>query len=141
MSSAVVAYKKTFGEDAVPVSYEDIELADVFLIAGANPAWNHPILFRRLEKHKENNPKVKIIVVDPRRTDTAAFADLHLQILPGSDIILYHAMAKRIIEKGYVDHDFVKNHAENFKEYKDLVLRGKTENVNLPFLLKFDNPD
>ncbi len=53
MSSAVVAYKKTFGEDSVPISYEDIELADVFLIAGANPAWNHPILFRRLEIHKE----------------------------------------------------------------------------------------
>ncbi|PXY41027.1 NAD(P)H-nitrite reductase [Flavobacterium cheongpyeongense] len=130
MSSAVVGYKKTFGEDSVPIAYDDIELADTFLITGANPAWCHPILFRRLEKHKENNPKIKIIVVDPRRTDTAAFADLHLQIIPGSDIILYHAMAKRIIEKGYVDHDFVKNHAENFKEYKDLVLNTSLEKAS-----------
>ncbi len=130
MSSAVVGYKKTFGEDAVPIAYDDIELADTFLITGANPAWCHPILFRRLEKHKEKNPKTKIICIDPRRTDTAAFADLHLQIIPGSDIILYHAIARRIIEKGYVDHDFVKNHAENFKQYKDLVLGTSLEKAS-----------
>ncbi|MXO05467.1 nitrate reductase [Flavobacterium sp. HBTb2-11-1] len=130
MSSAVVGYKKTFGEDSVPIAYDDIELADTFLITGANPAWCHPILFRRLEKHKEKNPKTKIICIDPRRTDTAAFADLHLQIIPGSDIILYHAIAKRIIEKGYVDHDFVKNHAENFKPYKDLVLGTSLEKAS-----------
>lgn len=82
MSSAVVGYKKALGSDSVPISYEDIELADCFLIAGANPAWCHPILFRRLEKHKEENPDVKIIVVDPRKTQTCASADLHLQILP-----------------------------------------------------------
>ena len=130
MSSAVVGYKKTFGEDSVPIAYDDIELADTFLITGANPAWCHPILFRRLEKHKEKNPKTKIIVIDPRRTDTAAFADLHLQILPGSDIILYHAIARRIIEKGHVDHDFVKNNAENFKQYKDLVLSTSLEKAS-----------
>ncbi|KAF2333564.1 nitrate reductase [Flavobacterium ginsenosidimutans] len=130
MSSAVVGYKKTFGEDSVPIAYDDIELADTFLITGANPAWCHPILFRRLEKHKEKNPKTKIICIDPRRTDTAAFADLHLQIIPGSDIILYHAIARRIIEKGYVDHDFVKNHAENFKQYKDLVLGTSLEKAS-----------
>ncbi|MHC0441555.1 molybdopterin-dependent oxidoreductase [Flavobacterium sp. 3-210] len=130
MSSAVVGYKKTFGEDSVPIAYDDIELADTFLITGANPAWCHPILFRRLEKHKEKNPKIKVICIDPRRTDTAAFADLHLQIIPGSDIILYHAIARRIIEKGYVDHDFVKNHAENFKQYKDLVLGTSLEKAS-----------
>ena len=68
MSSAVVGYKKTVGEDSVPISYDDIELADCFLIARANPAWCHPILFRRLEKHKEENHNVKIIIVDPRTT-------------------------------------------------------------------------
>ncbi len=96
MSSAVVGYKKTFGEDSVPVAYDDIELADTFLITGANPARCHPILFRRIELHKEKNPKVKIIVIDPRKTDSALNADLHLQIIPGTDIILYHALAKRI---------------------------------------------
>ncbi|MFV8365894.1 molybdopterin-dependent oxidoreductase [Flavobacterium sp. XS1P27] len=130
MSSAVVGYKKTFGEDAVPIAYDDIELADTFLITGANPAWCHPILFRRIEQHKEKNPKVKIIVIDPRKTDSALNADLHLQIIPGTDIILYHALAKRLIEKGYTDTDFIKNHTENFKLYKDLVLASSLEKAS-----------
>ena len=130
MSSAVAGYKKTFGEDSVPISYDDIELADTFLITGANPAWCHPILFRRLEQHKEKNPKVKIIVVDPRKTDSALAADLHLQIIPGTDIVLYHALAKRLIEKGYADKDFVNNHTENFNAYKDLVLSSSFEKAS-----------
>lgn len=130
MSSAVVGYKKTFGEDSVPIAYEDIELADTFLITGANPAFCHPILFRRIEMHKEKNPKVKIIVIDPRRTDSAALADLHLQIIPGSDIILYHAIAKILIEKGYTDSDFIKNHTENYQLYKDLVLATSLEKAS-----------
>ncbi len=67
MSSAVVGYKMALGEDSVPVSYDDIELADCFLIAGANPAWCHPILFRRMEAHKAKNPDVKFIVIDPAK--------------------------------------------------------------------------
>lgn len=130
MSSAVVGYKKTFGEDSVPIAYEDIELADTFLITGANPAFCHPILFRRIEMHKEKKPKVKIIVIDPRRTDSAALADLHLQIIPGSDIILYHAIAKILIEKGYTDSDFIKNHTENYQLYKDLVLATSLEKAS-----------
>jgi ferredoxin-nitrate reductase len=100
------------------------------LITGANPAWCHPILFRRIELHKEKNPKVKIIVIDPRKTDSALNADIHLQIIPGTDIILYHALAKRIIEKGYVDHDFIKNHTENYQAYKTLVGASSLEKAS-----------
>ena len=121
MSSAVVGYKKTFGEDSVPISYEDIELADCFLITGANPAWCHPILFRRIEKHKEENPNVKIIVVDPRKTDSANFADLHLQILPGTDIVLYNAIGQYLIKRGLIDKDFISKHTDGFEKYKDLA--------------------
>ena len=121
MSSAVVGYKKTFGEDSVPVSYADIELADCFLITGANPAWCHPILFRRLEQHKEKNPDVKIIVVDPRKTDSANFADLHLQILPGTDVVLYNAIARCLFKRGLIDDDFIKNHTEGFSDYKEQI--------------------
>ncbi|WP_035658983.1 nitrate reductase [Flavobacterium seoulense] len=130
MSSAVAGYKKTFGEDAVPIAYDDIELADTFLITGANPAWCHPILFRRLEQHREKNPQVKVIVIDPRKTDTALTADLHLQILPGSDIILYHALAKRIIEKGYADSNFVNQYTENYDAYMKLVLSTSLEKAS-----------
>lgn len=123
MSSAVVGYKKTVGEDSVPISYEDIELADCFLIAGGNPAWCHPILFRRIEKHKEDNPNVKIIVVDPRKTQTCASADLHLQILPGTDVILFNAIARWLIEKKKIDKKFIKSHTANFEACKESAFR------------------
>lgn len=123
MSSAVVGYKKAFGEDSVPVAYADIELADTFLITGANPAWCHPILFRRLEKHKEENPDVQIIVVDPRKTDTANFADLHLQLLPGTDVVLYNAIGRCLYKRGLIDEHFIKNYTEGFQGYKDLIFK------------------
>ncbi|MEL0456729.1 molybdopterin-dependent oxidoreductase [Flavobacteriaceae bacterium SZ-1-7] len=131
MSSAVVGYKKTFGEDSVPISYEDIELADCFLITGANPAWCHPILFRRIEKRKEENPEVKIIVVDPRKTDSANFADLHLQLLPGTDVVLYNAIGRCLYKRGLIDEEFIKNHTEGFDEYKDLIFKTTLKQASL----------
>jgi ferredoxin-nitrate reductase len=131
MSSAVAGYAKTLGEDSVPVSYEDIELADCFLITGANPAWCHPILFRRIEAHKQANPDVKIIVVDPRKTQTCALADLHLQITPGTDIYLYNAIARILIENGEVDYDFISRHTEDFEKYRDSVFKYTVEEAAL----------
>jgi ferredoxin-nitrate reductase len=127
MSSAVAGYSKTLGEDSVPVSYEDIELADCFLITGANPAWCHPILFRRIEAHKQKNPDVKLIVVDPRKTQTAAMADLHLAITPGSDIYLYNAIARILIENGEVDFEFISRHTDGFEKYRDAVFKYTVE--------------
>ncbi|PJZ57088.1 molybdopterin-dependent oxidoreductase [Leptospira barantonii] len=127
MSSAVVGYKMALGEDSVPVSYEDIELADCFLVAGANPAWCHPILFRRIEAHKQANPNVKLIVVDPRKTESCEDADLHLQIKPGSDIHLFHAIARILIEQNRIDSEFLKNHTEGFEELKEKVFQQSVE--------------
>ena len=121
MSSAVAAYTYMLGEDAVPVSYADIELADCFLIAGANPAWCHPILFRRIEAHKQSHPDVKLIIVDPRKTQSCANADLHLQITPGTDILLYNAIARILIENGDVDYEFITKHTEAFEAYRTSV--------------------
>jgi ferredoxin-nitrate reductase len=131
MSSAVAAYTNMLGEDAVPVSYDDIELADCLLIAGANPAWCHPILFRRMEEHKQNNPHVKIIVVDPRKTQSCAIADLHLQITPGTDIYVYNAIARVLIEGGDVDYDFINAHTEQFSAYRDSVFQFTVEEAAL----------
>lgn len=121
MSSAVAGYASMLGEDAVPISYDDIELADCFLVAGANPAWCHPILFRRIEAHKQRNPHVKLIVVDPRNTQSASVADLHLQINPGTDILCYNAIARVLIENGDVDYEFIKQHTEQFEAYRSSV--------------------
>jgi len=119
MSSAVSAYAGMLGEDAVPIAYADIELSDCMFIAGANPAWCHPILFRRMEKHKQLHPEVRVIVVDPRRTQTAAWADLHLQIQPGTDIVLYNAIGRILIETGAIDETFILDHTENFDRYRE----------------------
>ncbi|MCC8409174.1 molybdopterin-dependent oxidoreductase [Mucilaginibacter sp. UR6-1] len=123
MSSAVAAYKMALGEDSVPLCYDDIELADCFYVTGANPAWCHPILWRRVEAHKAANPAVKIIVVDPRVTDTCSVADLHLQINPGTDITLNYAIGRLLIENGDIDIDFITNHAEGFAQYSELVFK------------------
>ncbi|MEL6533871.1 MAG: molybdopterin-dependent oxidoreductase [Bacteroidota bacterium] len=127
MSAAVVGYKMALGDDAVPVCYEDIELAETFLVSGANPAWCHPILWRRVEAHKEANPDVKIIVIDPRQTQTCANADLHLQLRPGTDTVLHYALARELIELGYVDQTFVENHTDGYAAMKEMALARTTE--------------
>ena len=127
MSSAVVGYKQSLGEDSVPVSYEDIEACDTFLITGANPAWCHPILFRRVEERKSQNPNVRIVVIDPRRTQTCENADLHLALKPGTDITLYNALARGLIEKDYIDREFIRNHTESYDELKSKVFERNIE--------------
>jgi len=121
MSSAVAGYKATLGADAVPCSYEDIALADLFLLAGSNTAWAHPIIFRRIEDAKAANPELKIIVVDPRRTDTAAMADLHLAITPGSDVILYSAMLHVMLWEGLINERFITEHTGGFAALRTQV--------------------
>ena len=122
MSSAVVAYKMSLGEDSVPISYDDLELADCIFVAGANPAWCHPILWRRIEAAKEKNPDIKIIVSDPRKTQTCSIANVHLQLNPGTDITLHHAIGRILIENAEIDVDFLQHHTEGFEKYRQTVL-------------------
>ena len=121
MSSAVAGYKLTLGADAPPACYADIELAECIFIAGSNTAYAHPILFRRIEDARARNSARKLIVVDPRRTDTAAAADLFLPILPGTDIALYNAMLHVMLWDGLCDMDYIHAHTAGFDELKDAV--------------------
>jgi assimilatory nitrate reductase catalytic subunit len=121
MSSAVAGYKATLGADAVPTCYEDFDHADLVFIAGSNAAWTHPIVFRRIEAAREKKPAQKIIVVDPRRTETAAQADLHLAILPGTDVALFHAILHWLIWEEQVNLDYIEAHTEGFSALKSLV--------------------
>nr|WP_064495446.1 nitrate reductase [Pseudomonas chengduensis] len=121
MSSAVVGYKRSLGADAPPCSYEDIERSDCLLIAGSNMAYAHPVLFRRLEEAKARRPEMQIIVVDPRRTDTCELADLHLAILPGTDVALFHGILHILLWEGWVDRAYIDAHTEGFEALKSLV--------------------
>ena len=127
MSSAVVGYKMSLGEDSVPISYDDLELADCIFVAGANPAWCHPILWRRVEAAREKNPDIKIIVSDPRKTQSCSSSNLHLQLNPGTDITLHHAIGRCLIEDGNIDYDFIANHTEGFEAYQQIVFARTVE--------------
>ena len=121
MSSAVAGYKQSLGADAPPACYDDIDQAQTVFITGSNMAWAHPVLFRRLEDARAARPTQKLIVVDPRRTETAAVADLHLQILPGTDVVLHHALLHVMLWEGLVDHNFIAAHTSGFEALRDRV--------------------
>ncbi len=121
MSSAVAGYKATLGADAPPACYADIDHARTLFISGSNTAYAHPIVFRRIEDAKARCPELRIIVVDPRRTDTAEAADLFLPILPGTDVALYNAMLHVILWEGLWDKVFVERHTEGFEAVREAV--------------------
>ncbi|MEO5671658.1 MAG: molybdopterin-dependent oxidoreductase, partial [Ramlibacter sp.] len=121
MSSAVAGYKMTLGADAPPTCYDDVNHAQCIFIVGSNTAWAHPVLFRRIEDAKAANPAMKIILCDPRRTDTAEIADLYLQIQPGTDVMLFHGMLHVMLWEGWVDNAFIAAHTNGFDELKATV--------------------
>ncbi len=121
MSSAVAGYKVTLGADAPPCSYEDLDQADVIFVTGSNTAFAHPVLFRRIEAARARNPAMKLVVVDPRATDTAQSADLFLRIAPGSDIALHHGMLHLMLWEGWIDRPFIDAHTQGFEALRQLV--------------------
>ncbi|MGB1580090.1 MAG: molybdopterin-dependent oxidoreductase [Nevskiales bacterium] len=113
MSSAVMGYKRAFGGDLVPNSYEDLEQADLVVLAGSNTAWCHPIVYQRIVAAKEARPQMKVVVIDPRRTATCEIADLHLSLNPGSDVMLFNGLLTYLHEHECVDVDFVQQHCSD----------------------------
>ena len=116
MSSAVAGYKLSLGVDAPPCCYEDIDAADLVLIAGSNTAFAHPILYRRIEESQ-----AKVIVIDPRATVTARGADIHLALKPGTDVALFNALLHVIWREGLLDRTFMDAHTEGFAQLEPLV--------------------
>lgn len=113
MASAGAGYKSSLGADGPPGSYEDFERADVFLVIGSNMADCHPILFLRMMERVKAG--AKLIVVDPRRTATAAKADLYLQIAPGTDLALLNGLLRLLHENGHTDPEFIAAHTEGWE--------------------------
>lgn len=116
MSSSVVGHKRAFGEDLVPTCYEDIDHADLMVLVGSNTAWCHPIVYQRIKSAKQNNPALKVVVVDPRRTDTCDIADLHLAISAGSDVTLFNGLLKWLTTHSSIDQAYIESHTEGFAQ-------------------------
>ena len=145
MSSAVAGYKRAFGEDLVPVCYDDLELADLVVLVGSNAAWCHPILFQRILKAKEARPEMKLVVIDPRRTATCELADLHVPIKAGTDVWLFNGLLSYLSRIGAVDPQFVAQSTSGFDAALDVAnadcadpaVVAKICRVDLPLLLEF----
>lgn len=116
MSSAVAAHKRAFGEDIVPCQYDDLECADCIIFIGSNAAWTHPVLFQRIERAKQLNPALEIVLIDPRGTDTATLADCHLKIKPGTDAVLFNGLLRYIVKANALDSVFIDEHTTGFEE-------------------------
>ena len=113
MASAVVAHKLAFGADLVPGCYEDLDLADLVVFSGHNAAWTHPVLFRRMEAARTRGQRH--IVIDPRRTDTAEVADLHLALKAQTDVRLWNGLLADLITRGALDRAFIARSVNGFE--------------------------
>ena len=130
MSSAVAAYIQSFGSDGPPPCYDDLEKTDCAFLIGTNTAECHPIVFNRLRKyHRKKRGKVKLIVVDPRRTETAKDADLHLAIRPGTDITLMNGIAHILLRQRWIDAMFIDEATKDFKDYAEVIRHYPPERV------------
>ncbi len=115
MASAVAGHKRAFGADVVPCNYRDLEEADLVVLTGSNFAWCHPVLFQRLLAAREKRG-TKIVVIDPRRTATAEAADLHLAIVPQSDIALFNGLFKDLYGRGETDCAYISTNTQGLAE-------------------------
>ncbi|HHX8335138.1 TPA: nitrate reductase [Vibrio diabolicus] len=131
MSSAVAAHVRAFGEDVVPVNYDDIDKTELLLICGANTAWTHPVLFRRVQQARENNPNLKLVVIDPRETVTAQQADLHLPIKNDGDVSLFNGLLKFLIEQQCIDSEYINSHTDGFDALAEEVSDLRYDVTNL----------
>lgn len=125
MATSVVAHKQSFGFDAPPYTLKDLELSDTIIFIGANPVVAHPILWGRVRKNKE----AKVIVVDPRKSETALNADIWIDIKPKADLTLLYTLANVLIQREWIDKDYIEKYTEDFDGFKKHVSMFTLEDV------------
>jgi assimilatory nitrate reductase catalytic subunit len=118
MATSHVAYKQSFGFDAPPFTYADFEESDALIFIGANPCIAHPIMWQRVMRNPHNP---EIVVIDPRRTETAMAATQHYPLRPKSDLVLLYGIANLLIQLKAVKRDFVAQHTTGFEEFAEFV--------------------
>ncbi|MBP3916338.1 nitrate reductase [Clostridium sp.] len=125
MATSVVSYKQSFGFDAPPYTFNDLEHSDVIIFIGCNPVVAHPILWG---KTKNNKDCIKI-AIDPRRTETVTNCDMWIDIKPKSDLTLLYTLANVLIEKGWIDNNYIEKYTEDFEGFKEHVKKYTLEDV------------
>src|SRR4051812_5566838 len=115
MASTVAGHRRAFGADTVPGCYEDVDEADLLVLVGSNAAWCHPVLFQRMLANKQNRG-ARIVVVDPRRTDSAGDADLFLGLKPGTDTALFSGLLAYLADNGALDRVYIAQHTSGFDD-------------------------
>jgi assimilatory nitrate reductase catalytic subunit len=128
MASSVAGHRRAFGADAVPGTYEDLELADLAVLVGSNLAWCHPVLFERLLAAKEKRG-INIVVIDPRATLTADAANLHLPLAPGSDVALFNGLFSYLEANRALDTGYIEAHTSGFEEALRCAKAGAIEDI------------
>ncbi len=126
MASAVVAYKECFGFDAPPYTYADLEESEVIVLIGANLAIAHPILWRRVLRNQHLRA---LVVIDPRTTETALAATLHVALRPKSDLVLFYGLAHLLLRQGWYDRAFIAAHTSGFEAFAAHVAEYSPEVV------------
>src|SRR3984957_19541853 len=121
MSSTVAGQRRAFGADTVPGCYEDLDAADLLVLVGSNAAWCHPVLFQRMLANKVARG-ARIVVIDPRRTDTAGDADLFLGLKPGTDTALFSGLLVHLAASGALDSGYIERYTTGFE---DTLLRAQ----------------
>jgi len=116
MASSVAGHKRAFGSDTVPGCYEDLELADLIVLVGSNLAWCHPVLYQRIVAAKEKRSRMKVVLIDPRRTATCDVADLHLAIKPDGDVPLFLGLLRSLVRSRAIDRNYIDGHTIGFDE-------------------------
>ena len=131
MSSAVAGYNKSFGSDGPPCCYEDIDYCSTILLVGTNTADCHPVLFDRIKKRKKNkSDNLKVIVIDPRETETASIADHYLQIAPGTDLFLFLGIANYLCKNNLIEKSFIEKSTDNYDLFEEHIKKWNLKKIS-----------
>ncbi len=141
MSSTVAGYKRAFGADTVPCSYEDLERAKLIVLVGSNAAWCHPVLYQRINQAKKDNPDLMVVVIDPRRTTSCEIADLHLPLQPGSDTVLFNGLLTYLNRHDERNHLFVENFTEGVDDAVVLAEKSASSTADVAQQCGLDEAD
>jgi len=125
---SAAAMKMMIGTGAMTNSFDDIEKAKTIILCGANPTENHPIPGARIKQAVLKNG-TKLIVIDPRKTELTKYADVHLQLRPGTNILMFNALAHAIIDEGLVNVEFIEKRVEEYDQFKAFVAEYSPEAV------------